>query len=191
MSAWRVGSVFAILLGIAGVASPAMAQERVAVMMSMAAPKLEFSPAQMDLAQAVSGDSDLAAFYGRNGLAPVFIGPDAEQRRVAVRQAIMAMPRHGIPASRYMPEALPEHPRSVADEVAYAKRAASILRDLSGGILTPSAVDPDIKRVPPRAPVGQLLASFQSAADPAAVLVNAGPQSAAYLALQNALFGPE
>lgn len=191
MSAWRVGSVFAIMLGIAGVGSPVHAQERVAAMMSVPGPKLQFSPAQMDLAQAVSDDSDLAAFYGRNGLAPVFIGPRAEQRRQAVQQAISLMPRHGIPASRYAPDALPEHPRSVADEVAYAKRAASLLRDLSGGILSPSAVDPDIKRVPQRIAIGDMLIKFQGSDDPASVLQAAGPQNPAYLALQNALFGPE
>jgi murein L,D-transpeptidase YcbB/YkuD len=191
MSAWRLGSVVAIMLGVSGVAAPALAQERVAALMPVASPKLEFSSAQMDLAQAVSDDSDLAAFYGRNGLSPVFIGPRAESHREAVRAAIQAMPRHGIPVSRYTPEDLPANPRSVADEVAYAKRAASLLRDLSGGILNPSSVDPEIKRVPKFAPIGEMLAKFQDAADPASVLSDAAPHSAAYLTLQNALFGPE
>ena len=54
--------------------APVAAQERVAALMSVPGPKLQFSAAQMDLARAVAGDSDLAAFYGGNGLAPVFIG---------------------------------------------------------------------------------------------------------------------
>jgi murein L,D-transpeptidase YcbB/YkuD len=191
MSAWRLGSVFAVLLGVSGAVTPALAQERVAALMSAPSPKLEFSPAQMDLAQEVSDDSDLAAFYGRNGLSPLFIGPSAEERRKAVRSAIQSMPRHGIPVSRYTPESLPENPRSVADEVAYARRAASLLRDLSGGILNPASVDPEIKRVAKYTPVGEMLAKFQTATDPAAVLSDAAPHSAAYLALQNALFGPE
>lgn len=191
MSAWGIGSIFAMLLGASAVAAPALAQERVAALMSVPSPKLQFSPAQMDLAQAVSVDSDLAAFYGRNGLSPVFIGPRAEGRRQAVRDAIQLMPRHGIPVSRYLPESLPANPRSVADEVAYAKRAAGLLRDLSGGILTPSDVDPEIKRVAQFGPVSDMLAEFQNAVDPSAVLSKAAPDSPAYLALQNALFGPE
>ena len=168
-----------------------MAQERVAALMSVPGPKLQFSPAQMDLARAVSGDSDLAAFYGGTGLAPVFIGPEAEARRQAVKLAIEAMPRHGIPASRYDAASLPDRPRSVADEVAYAKRAARLLRDLGGGILSPSAVDPDIKRVPKRPAIAASLREFQASADPTAVLMNAGPSHPAYKALQDALFGPE
>ncbi len=190
MSVWRVGSVFAILLGAAVLSGPATAQERVAALMSVPGPKLQFSPAQMDLARAVAGDSDLAAFYGGNGLAPVFIGPAAEARRQAVKLAIEAMPRHGIPASRYDAASLPDHPRSVADEVAYAKRAAHLLRDLGGGILSPSAVDPDIKRVPKRPAIAASLREFQASADPTAVLMNAGPSHPAYKALQDALFGP-
>lgn len=191
MSAWRVGSVFAILLGAAAMSAPAMAQERVAALMSVPNPKLQFSAAQMDLARAVAGDSDLAAFYGGNGLAPVFIGPQAEARRQAVKLAIEAMPRHGIPASRYDAASLPDHPRSVMDEVAYATRAARLLRDLKGGILSPSAVEPDIKRAPTRPAVVASLREFQASADPTAVLMNAGPSHPAYKTLQDALFGPE
>lgn len=159
--------------------------------MSVPSPKLQFSAAQMDLAQAVSDDSDLAAFYGRNGLSPVFIGPRAEGRRQAVRDAIQSMPRHGIPVARYAPDSLPDNPRSVADEVAYAKQAAGLLRDLSGGILDPASVDPEIKRVRTFAAIPEMLAKFQTASDPASVLSDAAPRNPAYLALQNALFGPE
>nr|WP_318272770.1 L,D-transpeptidase family protein [Paracoccus saliphilus] len=141
----------------------------------------------MELARAVADDPDLAAFYGANGLSPLFLGSENAPRRAALKAAIGFMPRHGIPSARYAPETLSDRPAVLADEVAYARQAAKLLRDLTGGVLTPSRVDPEIKRVPRRPSIPDLLARLQSASAPATVFAAAAPRHPAYVALQEAL----
>lgn len=154
-----------------------------------AAPRLDFTPQQMALALAVSDDADLASFYGSNGLRPIFLGPEGEARRLALRDAIGNAPRHGIPVARYQPDRLTAT-EGLAAEIAHAHALSRLLRDLTGGVLNPTRVDPEIKRQPVRTAVVPLLARFEAAADPAAVLAGAGPDHPAYLALQQALSGP-
>ncbi|MEQ3642924.1 MAG: L,D-transpeptidase family protein [Paracoccus sp. (in: a-proteobacteria)] len=154
-----------------------------------AAPRLDFTPQQMALALAVSDDADLASFYGSNGLRPIFLGPEGEARRLALRDAIRNAPRHGIPVARYQPDRLTAT-EGLAAEIAHAHALSRLLRDLTGGVLNPTRVDPEIKRQPVRTAVVSLLARFEAAADPAAVLAGAGPDHPAYLALQQALSGP-
>ncbi|WP_405405501.1 murein L,D-transpeptidase [Paracoccus sp. Ld10] len=153
------------------------------------APRLDFTAEQMAMATAVSGDPDLAAFYGNNGLQPIFLGPLAEARRAALRDAIGAAPRHGIPAARYHPDRL-DAAQGLAAEIAHARALSRLLRDLSGGVLDPTRVDSEIKRRPTRTSVTPLLMQFETAADPAAMLAGVGPDHPAYLALQQALTGP-
>ena len=145
-----------------------------------AAPRLDFSEAQMALALAVADDPDLAAFYGGNGLRPIFLGPESEARRAALRAGIADAPRHGIPSARYRPETLvadaDDLADDLADELAHARALSRLLRDLTGGVLDPGRVDPEIKRRPDRAAMARLLARFQAASDPAAVLADAAPR---------------
>ncbi|MBM3605778.1 MAG: peptidoglycan-binding protein [Alphaproteobacteria bacterium] len=179
-----------MLVAAAGaMAVPAAAQDRAGAVTIASSPRLHFSAAQMQLAQAAAADPDLAAFYGANGLSPAFLGKDGAARRRALHQAIDGMARHGIPASRYQPEALPDWPTSVAHEIAYARQAARLLRDLTGGILTPAVADPEIKRVVRRPSIPDLLARLQAAPDPSIVFREAAPRHPAYLALQEALAG--
>ena len=165
------------------------AREPLAAVSVAAAPRLDFTPQQMALALAVSDDADLASFYGSNGLRPIFLGPEGEARRLALRDAIGNAPRHGIPAARYQPDRLTAT-EGLAAEIAHAHALSRLLRDLTGGVLNPTRVDPEIKRQPVRTAVVPLLARFEAAADPAAVLAGAGPDHPAYLALQQALSGP-
>ncbi|WDA12124.1 L,D-transpeptidase family protein [Paracoccus marcusii] len=165
------------------------AREPLAAVSVAAAPRLDFTPQQMALALAVSDDADLASFYGSNGLRPIFLGPEGEARRLALRDAIGNAPRHGIPVARYQPDRLTAT-EGLAAEIAHAHSLSRLLRDLTGGVLNPTRVDPEIKRQPVRTAVVPLLARFEAAADPAAVLAGAGPDHPAYLALQQALFGP-
>lgn len=185
----HAGYALALLLGFGGLAQVAARESAVSVNVAMA-PKLQFSPSQMRLAELVADDPDLAAFYGSNGLTPIFLGPGGAARRAALEEAIAAMPRHGIPSARYAPERLPAVARTLADELAYGRQAARLLRDLGGGVVKPSDADPEIKRIPRRPAVAGLLERFQIAADPAAVLAGAAPRHPAYLALQEALAGP-
>ena len=182
-----------LALTLAGVVGwlPVMsgAREPLAAVSVAAAPRLDFTPQQMALALAVSDDADLASFYGSNGLRPIFLGPEGEARRLALRDAIGNAPRHGIPAARYQPDRLTAT-EGLAAEIAHAHALSRLLRDLTGGVLNPTRVDPEIKRQPVRTAVVPLLARFEAAADPAAVLAGAGPDHPAYLALQQALSGP-
>lgn len=165
------------------------AREPLTAVSVAAAPRLDFTPQQMALALAVSDDADLASFYGSNGLRPIFLGPEGEARRLALRDAIGNAPRHGIPVARYQPDRLTAT-EGLAAEIAQAHALSRLLRDLTGGVLNPTRVDPEIKRQPVRTAVVPLLARFEAAADPAAVLAGAGPDHPAYLALQHALSGP-
>ncbi|TNH41108.1 L,D-transpeptidase family protein [Paracoccus haeundaensis] len=165
------------------------AREPLTAVSVAAAPRLDFTPQQMALALAVSDDADLASFYGSNGLRPIFLGPEGEARRLALRDAIGNAPRHGIPVARYQPDRLTAT-EGLAAEIAHAHALSRLLRDLTGGVLNPTRVDPEIKRQPVRTAVVPLLARFEAAADPAAVLAGAGPDHPAYLALQQALSGP-
>lgn len=145
----------------------------------------------MELARAVADDPDLAAFYGANGLSPLFLGSENAPRRAALKAAIDSMPRHGIPSARYAPQTLSDRPAALSDEIAYARQAAKLLRDLTGGVLTPSSADPEIKREPHRPSIPDLLTRLQQASDPATVFAEAAPRHPAYLALQEALAGRE
>ncbi len=182
-----------LALTLAGVVGwlPVMsgAREPLAAVSVAAAPRLDFTPQQMALALAVSDDADLASFYGSNGLRPIFLGPEGEARRLALRDAIGNAPRHGIPVARYQPDRLTAT-EGLAAEIAHAHALSRLLRDLTGGVLNPTRVDPEIKRQPVRTAVVPLLTRFEAAADPAAVLAGAGPDHPAYLALQQALSGP-
>ncbi|WP_347919013.1 L,D-transpeptidase family protein [Paracoccus marcusii] len=182
-----------LALTLAGVVGwlPVMsgAREPLAAVSVAAAPRLDFTPQQMALALAVSDDADLASFYGSNGLRPIFLGPEGEARRLALRDAIGNAPRHGIPVARYQPDRLTAT-EGLAAEIAHAHALSRLLRDLTGGVLNPTRVDPEIKRQPVRTAVVPLLARFEAAADPAAVLAGAGPNHPAYLALQQVLSGP-
>ena len=182
-----------LALTLAGVVGwlPVMsgAREPLAAVSVAAAPRLDFTPQQMALALAVSDDADLASFYGSNGLRPIFLSPEGEARRLALRDAIGNAPRHGIPVARYQPDRLTAT-EGLAAEIAHAHALSRLLRDLTGGVLNPTRVDPEIKRQPVRTAVVPLLAQFEAAANPAAVLAGAGPDHPAYLALQQALSGP-
>ncbi|WP_411024857.1 hypothetical protein, partial [Salmonella sp. s57610] len=92
----------------------------------------------------------------------------------ALRDAIGNVPRHGIPVARYQPDRLTAT-EGLAAEIAHAHALSRLLRDLTGGVLNPKRVDPEIKRQPVRTAVVPLLARFEAAADPAAVLAGAGP----------------
>lgn len=175
-----------LLLGLAPL--PAAATQPVAI---AAAPRLEFSAAELAMAEALAGDPDLAAAYGERGLEPIFTGPAARPRRVALRDAVQQAPAHGLPPERYRPGHLAQLADGPAEgpqaELEMARIFAMWVRDVSAGILDPRRVNPGIKRTAEGADVARLLAEFARASDPAAVLAQAPPRDPRYLALQRAL----
>lgn len=151
----------------------------------MPAPRLDFSPTEMALARAAARDPDLAAFYGRNGLQPIFTGPLAEARQQALEMAVAQAATHGLPPARYvLPQAGTD---PIAQEVMQARRLTRWMRDLSGGMIAPSRADRQIRRRPARRPVAELLAGFIASPDPAAYLEALAPRDPRYQALQKAL----
>ncbi|WP_246587987.1 L,D-transpeptidase family protein [Paracoccus bogoriensis] len=179
------------LLTVAVLAGPSSAQvgHGSATSLGVAnAPRLHFTADEMALAEAVAGDPDLAAFYGRHGLRPVFLGESAAPRREALRRAIAEAPRHAIASARYAPHLLAAT-EGIEAELAHARALSRLLSDLSGGVLRPSRVDHEIKREGDGRDVPGLMARFVESADPGAVIASAAPPHPAYRALQQALAG--
>lgn len=150
-------------------------------------PRLHFSPDEMALAEAVASHPALAAFYGGNGLKPIFTGPEGEVRRQALRDAIETMPSHGIPTSRYRPDSLDSAGQDFTSEMVYARTLARMIRDLTGGVIDPARSVPGIHREVRRPAVAQLMAEFVASDNPADYLAELGPQHEAYEQLQAAL----
>lgn len=107
------------------------------------------------IAEAASGDEDIAAFYRANGYAAIWTGAgdDAAARRRALMMAIAEAPAHGLPASRYNPDALMDTMRSARTprdlgrlEVELSRSLLRIARDLHSGILVPAQIDKGIVR---------------------------------------------
>lgn len=151
------------------------------------APRLQFTPQELAFAEAVAGNPDLAAFYGKNGLKPVFMGAENANLRKAVRAAVAGMPAHGIPSGRYRPETLTANADTVAAELAYARQLALMIRDLTGGMVRPSRADSQIHRDPKRPDIADEMRAFLAHSDPESYLAGLGPQMQAYRQLQTAL----
>ncbi|MBB1491268.1 L,D-transpeptidase family protein [Paracoccus sp. MC1854] len=151
-------------------------------------PRLEFTPAEWDLARGVARQPELAAWYGSTGLAPMFTSADAAPRRAALVAAVGQAAAHGLPdtygADRLL--ALENRTDPVA-EIAFAQVFADWTHDVGGGVLDPRRVDSENRREVIRVPTDELLARFVAASDPAAMLAGVPPQGAQYRALQAAL----
>ncbi len=184
--------VLSAFLGtVAAVPLPAFAQKNVISVTAAVSPRLNFSAAQMALATEVAGDPDLAAFYGANGLERVFTGQGGAPLRAALRQAVAAMPAHGIPSGRYDDDLIGPPRDAISAELIHARRAAMLLRDLSGGVLDANRVDPEIKRSRADISVAEDMQRVAASSDPFAAIMQAAPRHPAYAQLQQALTGPE
>lgn len=183
----KVFAVLAMTLGgghVAVAQSPAVQGSAATVAIS---PRLHFSPEEMRLAKAAASDPTLAAFYGANGLKPVFTGPEGKVRRQALREAIINMPAHGIPVSRYRPRALAAAGEDLAAEMMHARMLARLIHDLTGGVIDPAKAVPGVHRKVSRPSAARLMGKFVLNDDPAAFLARLAPQNRAYRALQTAL----
>lgn len=143
----------------------------------------------MALAQAAAATPDLAAYYGSNGLQPIFMGPQAAERRTGLLEAVGTAPAHGIPSGRYPSMDLAADATDIAAEIDQARILVRYLRDMTGGMIRPSSVDPLIKREVRRPAIPGLIRDFAQAPDPRRFLLDLQPRHPAYLALQRALSG--
>lgn len=183
------GLVVACGFSLSAAAQPSLSQGQAAAV--AIAPRLSFTPEEMALAEAVADVPQLAAYYGGNGLRPIFQGPAAEPLREAVRRVTAKAPRHGLPAERYLPARLAAAGQGIEAELLYARVMLRYMNDMTGGVLRPASVVPQIHRTVKRPPAGDMIRDFLQAADPAAYLAGLAPRHPAYLALQNALAGSE
>lgn len=176
----RLGAILSLTLLTAG-ASAGLAAP---------APRLDFTPVELDLARALAPDPGLAAFYGARGLRPIFTAPEAAAQRDALIAAVETAPAHGLPPARYDAAGLAAA-RDRADgatELAFAHSFSAWAHDLGGGLIAdPRKIDSGIKREVLRRPLDTLLTEFAQSADPAAVLAALAPADPRYRALSEAL----
>ena len=151
------------------------------------APKLEFSAFDLQLAQGISSSPGLAAFYGANGLRPVFTGDDssAEARRQALIAAMRTAPAHGLPASRYGAAEL----ESLSDgvdpqtEARFARALALWSGDVGNGLVDPRKTDPMNKRDVIDVDLVAVMTAMLGG-DPAKAIEAIAPRSQDYLRLK-------
>jgi L,D-transpeptidase YcbB len=162
-----------------------------AVLLYGTAVQAQVSGFMQAVAEAAAEDADIAAFYRETGYAPLWTGNGRadRQRLEEFARATSSAGMHGLPASRYSPEAIEAVVRGIRTErdrgraeVQLSRMFLRYARDVQTGVVVPSSVDPDIKRaVPLRSREGLLRAFSQST--PGAFLRALPPQSPEYARL--------
>ncbi|MCC5966827.1 MAG: L,D-transpeptidase family protein [Natronohydrobacter sp.] len=109
------------------------------------------------LAEQVSENSKLSAFYRDTDYAPLWTGEDSAARREALLNALSRAPDHGLPVARYdLPGLIAafEQVESERDrgllEAKVTKVFLQYARDITSGVLDPRTIDRSIVRVLPR-----------------------------------------
>ena len=141
------------------------------------------------LAEGVSDNSALAAFYRETDFAPVWTGAEHEARRSALVSALSRAAEHGLPEARYdLPGLLAafhavesERDRGFAEALA-SRTFLQFARDISSGVLEPQAVISQIVRELPRPDATRLMHDF-AAAEPVSFIRNLAPSSPEYVRL--------
>lgn len=139
------------------------------------------------VAQAVSGDADLTAFYRARDFESLW--SNDRSRRNAVIAAFASAGDHGLPTGRYDADAIIEQLRAADNpeaqaraEVALSRLFLQYARDVQTGLLVPSRVDANIhRRVPYRSQLATIQAFAQS--NPAAFLRSLPPGAPEYTRL--------
>ena len=142
------------------------------------------------LAEAVSDDPALAAYYRDHDYADLWTGADDADRREALLAAFAGAGDHGLPTRRYDPAALIEifkAARTEGDrgrvEAAMSRAYLSYARDLSSGALTPKKVDPGIVREIARPEATALLQAIAASPTPRSYLQSLAPAAPEYARL--------
>jgi murein L,D-transpeptidase YcbB/YkuD len=142
------------------------------------------------LAEAVSDDPALAAYYRDHDYADLWTGADDADRRAALLAAFAGAGDHGLPTRRYDPAALIESfkaARTEGDrgrvEAAMSRAYLSYARDLSSGALTPKKVDPGIVREIARPEATALLQAIAASPTPRSYLQSLAPAAPEYARL--------
>jgi len=179
--------VGATVLGAVGVL-PATA----IMLMPQAAVAQQFPAFRQALAEGVSGNSGLSAFYRETGYAAVWTGAEHAARRSALVSALSRASEHGLPAQRYdLPGLLVAFQRVESErDRGFAEALASLTfiqfaRDISSGVLEPSTIIEQIVRELPRPDPAQLMRDF-TASEPVSYIRNLAPGAPEYARLFHA-----
>ncbi|WP_121065393.1 L,D-transpeptidase family protein [Chachezhania antarctica] len=146
------------------------------------------------VAESAIGRDSVATLYRQRDYAPLWTADDAagQARRAFLLEAMRSVDVHGIPASRYDPDALiaqmsaAETPRQLgALEIAMSDAFLKYARDVQSGILTPRKIDSQIVREVQYTDKGALLDSISgdTAEEVRAGFMTLPPQSNEYRAL--------
>lgn len=179
----RLGITFSLALAASGAAwAPSVSAQAVA---SAAAPVTAYRQA---VAETVSSDSDVAAYYRARDFAPIWTmdGDAALARRAALLAAFDMAAAHGLPQGKFRADVLRatmEAARTPRDrgllEVELTRVFLDFATDLQTGILTPGRVVSDIKREVPLRDVAHYLDGIQGE-NPAAFIRSLVPTNPEY-----------
>jgi murein L,D-transpeptidase YcbB/YkuD len=146
------------------------------------------------VAERVSEDEGVAAFYRARDFTPLWTGAGEEDRarRLALLEAFALAEDHGLPSGRYNANLLLQRMAQATDgrsrgliEVELTKTFLQFAHDLQSGVLEPGEVIDDIKRKAARRDPEQLLTSLVEQ-DPKAVFRGLVPSSPEYTRLMRA-----
>ncbi|WP_292065039.1 L,D-transpeptidase family protein [Marivita sp. XM-24bin2] len=150
---------------------------------------------QQAVAENVSNDDQIAAFYRERGFEPIWTGgTDADlERRTALLEALSVARYHGLPTSKYNTDALLSRMASVRSgfdrgslEVALTELYLDFARDLQTGVIdNPGSVRSEIVREIPLRETRYYLDGLMSDA-PRNFLASLAPQSHEYARLMKA-----
>ncbi|WP_417719200.1 L,D-transpeptidase family protein [Salipiger sp.] len=158
----------------------------------VSAQSLELTAYKQAVAEAISEDEGLAAFYRERGFAAIWTDPEdsaAAERRSALLEAIEGGQVHGLPVSRYDEDGLIARMRNVTSERARGELEILLSRtflkyahDIQSGILVPTRVDSGIKR---KAPVRESRGLLEAlvAGNPREVIRDLAPRTPEYARL--------
>lgn len=149
---------------------------------------------KLAVAEAMSSDKDVAAFYRARDFAPIWVSsdPEASARRSALLSAFEMASAHGLPDGKYQAaklRGLMEAARSPRDrgrlEMELTRTYLDFATDLQTGILTPSKVVADIHREVPLRDASHYLDGIMGD-NPSAFLRSLQPTNAEYARLVKA-----
>lgn len=162
-----------------------------ALILSFGQPALADSSAfSRALAEAVSGDEALAAFYRDTGYASLWTGPADQPRRTAFLAALQTADTEGLPSQRYdrdglialLHAAVTEGDRGRI-EAAFSRAYLAYARDASTGALVPSKVDAGILRDVERPEAAGLMDALAASDNAAGFLRGFAPEAPEYARL--------
>ena len=143
------------------------------------------------VAEAATGDADIAAFYRANGYQSIWTGRSEReyQRRKALFRALAQSGNHGLPSARYDVDGLQTKMKAARDQrarglldVDLSRAFLQYARDLQTGVLIPGRVDSAIVRQVPYRDRTSYLKSFTKS-NPSGFLKALAPSTREYTAL--------